>query len=36
MMARGLRLGQSNTIGLIVSDISNPFIQKLQDMLKIS
>ncbi len=27
--ARGLRLGRSNTIGLIVSDISNPFYAKL-------
>ncbi|MGD0709950.1 MAG: LacI family DNA-binding transcriptional regulator [Bacteroidales bacterium] len=29
MMARGLRLGRSNTIGLIVSDISNPFYSKI-------
>ena len=29
MMARGLRLGKSNTIGLIVSDISNPFYAKI-------
>lgn len=29
MMARGLRLGRSNTIGLIVSDISNPFYAKI-------
>jgi LacI family transcriptional regulator len=27
--ARGLRIGRSNTIGLIVSDISNPFYSKL-------
>lgn len=29
MMARGLRLGKSNTIGLIVPDISNPFYSKI-------
>ncbi len=29
MMARGLRLGKSNTIGLIVSDIANPFYSKI-------
>jgi len=29
LMARGLRLGRSNTIGLIVSDISNPFYAKI-------
>jgi LacI family transcriptional regulator len=29
MMARGLRLGRSNTIGLIVSDIANPFYSKI-------
>jgi LacI family transcriptional regulator len=29
MMARGLRMGRSNTIGLIVSDISNPFYSKI-------
>jgi LacI family transcriptional regulator len=29
LMARGLRLGKSNTIGLIVSDISNPFYSKI-------
>ncbi|HBX50426.1 MAG: hypothetical protein A2275_01995 [Bacteroidetes bacterium RIFOXYA12_FULL_35_11] len=29
MMARSLRLGKSNTIGLIVSDISNPFYSKM-------
>jgi LacI family transcriptional regulator len=29
MMARGLRLGRSNTIGLIVSDISNPFYSRI-------
>jgi LacI family transcriptional regulator len=28
-MARGLRLGKSNTIGLVVSDISNPFYSKI-------
>ncbi len=28
-IARGLRLGKSNTIGLIVSDISNPFYAKI-------
>lgn len=27
--ARGLRIGKSNTIGLLVSDISNPFYAKL-------
>lgn len=27
--ARGLRIGRSNTIGLVVSDISNPFYSKL-------
>ncbi len=27
--ARGLRMGKSNTIGLIVSDISNPFYAKI-------
>ncbi|MBI5541478.1 MAG: LacI family DNA-binding transcriptional regulator [Bacteroidia bacterium] len=27
--ARGLRIGRSNTIGLIVSDISNPFYSRL-------
>ncbi len=27
--ARGLRIGRSNTIGLLVSDISNPFYSKL-------
>lgn len=27
--ARGLRIGKSNTLGLIVSDISNPFYSKL-------
>jgi LacI family transcriptional regulator len=27
--ARGLRMGRSNTIGLIVSDISNPFYSRL-------
>ncbi len=29
MLARGLRLGKSNTIGLIVSDISNTFYSKI-------
>jgi LacI family transcriptional regulator len=29
MMARGLRLGRSNTIGLIVSDIANPFYARI-------
>lgn len=29
LMARSLRLGKSNTIGLIVSDISNPFYSKM-------
>lgn len=29
MMARGLRMGRSNTIGLIVADISNTFYAKL-------
>jgi LacI family transcriptional regulator len=29
MVARGLRTGRSNTIGLIVSDISNPFYAKM-------
>lgn len=28
-IARGLRLGRSNTIGLVVSDISNPFYAKI-------
>lgn len=28
-IARGLRLGKSNTIGLVVSDISNPFYAKI-------
>jgi LacI family transcriptional regulator len=28
-MARGLRTGKSNTIGLILSDISNPFYSKM-------
>jgi len=28
-MARGLRMGRSNTIGFVVSDISNPFYAKL-------
>ncbi|MFH0865057.1 MAG: LacI family DNA-binding transcriptional regulator [Bacteroidota bacterium] len=29
MMARGLRLGRSNIIGLIVSDIANPFYARI-------
>lgn len=29
MLARGLRLGKTHTIGLIVSDISNPFFAKI-------
>jgi len=29
MLARSLRLGKTNTIGLIVSDISNPFFSKI-------
>ncbi|MBI5220200.1 MAG: LacI family DNA-binding transcriptional regulator [Bacteroidia bacterium] len=29
LMARNLRLGRSNTIGLIVSDISNPFYSRM-------
>ncbi|MCG8473964.1 MAG: LacI family transcriptional regulator [Cytophagales bacterium] len=28
-MARGLRLGKSNTLGLVVADISNPFFGKM-------
>jgi LacI family transcriptional regulator len=29
LMARGLRMGVTNTIGLVVSDISNPFYSKM-------
>jgi len=29
LVARGLRLGKTNTIGLIVSDIANPFYSKI-------
>ncbi|NCD42355.1 MAG: LacI family transcriptional regulator [Bacteroidia bacterium] len=29
MLARGLRMGKTNTVGLIVSDISNPFYAKI-------
>lgn len=29
MLARGLRLGKTHTVGLIVSDISNPFYAKI-------
>lgn len=29
LIARGLRMGRTNTIGLVVSDISNPFYSKM-------
>lgn len=29
LMARGLRMGKTNTVGLIVSDIANPFYSKM-------
>ena len=34
--ARNLKYGKSGTIGVIFSDISNPFSPRLQDILKMS